>query len=185
MHDDMTVLMSLVLDGEATSQERIRLLEHLAVCDDCARLWTRWEAVDLEFTAAPVLMPPADFIANVMSRIEEKQRIRSHVVWVAPGILSLWAGTIAIAAALVALTVLWGMRHPVELGIVLASASQLLSGLRALLGGLRVLVGGFDPLTLGLLTGSLLACTSGLGLFWLWAVSRQTARAPRAAGLDV
>lgn len=60
--------------GNATGEERARVLHHLASCPDCRRLVSELAAVaDELLLLAPAHEPPAGFESRVLARLEERK----------------------------------------------------------------------------------------------------------------
>ena len=83
MHEDMTLLMSLTLDGEATPAEEARLQAHLAMCPTCAATWEDWRAADRLFAKAPIVAPSPDLLAGLAVRLEMVDARRQRTRWIA------------------------------------------------------------------------------------------------------
>src|SRR5512139_136178 len=96
-HTDFTMLMSLVLDDEATAAEAARLREHLAGCDMCARTWQRWQELDRRFTLAPVQPAPIDFAASVAARLDERMTEQVRRRWLMAGLALSWIVAMLVA----------------------------------------------------------------------------------------
>jgi anti-sigma factor RsiW len=69
VHERFTKLMSLCLDGEATSSEQLELQRHLTECPECSRTWVRWHALHKLLLATPSATPRRDLIVGA-SRLE-------------------------------------------------------------------------------------------------------------------
>lgn len=69
MHEHFTKLMSLVLDGEATLEERAQLDMHLRTCLACADVWDAWQKADRLLRQASIMVPPAGFLADFCVRL--------------------------------------------------------------------------------------------------------------------
>jgi hypothetical protein len=70
VHERFTSLMSLALDGVATSREMEALHRHLAVCSACVEVWQHWQAVDQVLSTAPIAVPSCSLAARIMRRLE-------------------------------------------------------------------------------------------------------------------
>ena len=169
MHKDITLLMSLVLDGEATAEEEGALREHLHTCTGCASTWQRWQELDRRFEGAPMAMAPAGLAAAVLARVETAQvvseRRHSFALW-----LGLASAAVLVLAGLVALVV---VNWPLELP---GAASAAISGFAGVAGWLwreavEVLATAGAP-TVAATAGALLCLTCILAMVWLWIVNR-------------
>ena len=177
MHEPFTVLMSLVLDGEATPAEEARLREHLKVCRTCMAVWQQWQALDQHLTAAPVLRPPRDFMTGVTARLEDRRQRRRRSRWFGSGLLA--AGGLIMGAFWLCVIGLagWGWYHPQEVGVIVSVGAQLLSGLSWFLRGIGVLVHSLGTVVFAFGVEFYLCLTGGLGVLWLWVLVRGRGRA--------
>ena len=172
MHEDYTLLMSQVLDKEATPTEATLLFRHLGQCATCAATWDRWRLLDHHLKAAPMIAPPRSLVPAVLSRLEGRhQQLRRR--WVGSGLLFMWGLIILAALVALALVVAWGVSHPLDAGIAISFAAQLLSGLTRFLRGFRLLFGGVGGTALSAVLGLYLIATGGLLLLWLRVISRR------------
>ena len=86
----------LFLEDGLAAPERIRTETHLADCPSCQALVVSFEALSDALSALPAAEPPGDFTADVMARIDERERAsaRERRVAVAVlGVVGLGAGT--------------------------------------------------------------------------------------------
>ncbi len=168
MHAKYTALMSLALDQEATHAEMATLREHLSQCEACATTWEQWRLLDCRLTEAPLLAPPQDLAQGVAARLAERQRLRHRRRWIGSSFVAAWALVFSGALLLLALLVGWGIRHPVEVSIVLSAAALLLSSLSWLLRGIGALADALGGTVLGLGVAFWAILTLGLGALWIW-----------------
>jgi anti-sigma factor RsiW len=116
VHDNYTMLMSLVLDRKATPEEALLLEKHLATCPTCAITWKQWREVDRLLATAPVLTPPRSYTDAVLARLDEHRRLRKQAR--RPGldvktVRSAMLGACVLTAAGLAW---WSLRHLLEVG---------------------------------------------------------------------
>jgi hypothetical protein len=82
--------------GNATGEERARVLNHLASCPDCRRFVSELSAVaDELLLLAPAHEPPAGFESRVLARLNDTRRERRSV----RGLLALAAAAVIAGAA--------------------------------------------------------------------------------------
>jgi len=177
-HDEqMTVLMSLALDGLLEEQDRRRLEQHLDVCPSCRGEWEAMREVATLFESSPMVGPPLGFAVRVERRLAEQDRRRRRVfggMAVVTSGLSLAGLTVGVLVILVAAIVAWlslGDLPSVQQGT--NAALQVASGAGLLAKGASFFLGDLlaryaAPLILGL--GLVLAILAGL---WLWLWSRR------------
>src|SRR5215208_1639577 len=96
-HPEFTILMSLVLDEEATVAESTHLREHLRSCDACARTWKRWQELDRRFTLAPAMPAPSDFSIVVAARLDQRVAEQTRRRWFMFGLALSWITAVLIA----------------------------------------------------------------------------------------
>lgn len=178
-HTDYTMLMSLVLDDEATAAEAARLREHLVECDICARTWQRWQELDRRFTLAPLQPAPIDFAAAVAVRLDQRMAEQARRRWFMLGL---------------ALSCLVAMLFTVlAFGLASGWHWQLLSdggpwsaawtGIASIGGWMYRILAEFvtrlGTPTVAAGAGALLCLVCGLATVWLWMVARLS---PPASG---
>ena len=112
MHTDYTMLMSLMLDGEATQADERRLREHLRTCAACAGVWQRWQAVDRRLAAAPLMTPAHQLHRQDHGRIEAQKSKRRRTRWLGSGLLASWLAVSLIGLVVVGVLVYWGSQNP-------------------------------------------------------------------------
>ncbi|MBR5113677.1 MAG: zf-HC2 domain-containing protein [Oscillospiraceae bacterium] len=74
MHEHYRMLVSAVIDGEATDAERAELAEHIAECPECAALLEAYSAVGAEL--ADEVEPPESLASGVMFRVKNEKKKR-------------------------------------------------------------------------------------------------------------
>jgi anti-sigma factor RsiW len=111
-HAEMTLMMSLALDGMLSPEEQGAFEAHLRTCPDCQARWTRWRQVDALLAAGPVLSPSPGFSARVLKRLrrrgQHQQRLLGGVLLLG-GSLSVWG---MVLLALVTAALLWTVSDP-------------------------------------------------------------------------
>jgi len=173
-HPEYTMLMSLVLDDEATAAEELRLRAHVATCESCARTWQRWQELDRRFMAAPVLPAPIDFSAVVAARLDERLVEHSRRRWFVLGLSLSWVVALLAGIALLGIANGWVLPLLPDSGPLYAAWSGLAS-----MGGwiVRAAVSFVEQTgtpTLAAGAGVLLCVTCALATVWLWMVARLT-----------
>lgn len=184
--EQMTLLMSLSLDGMLDRDGAHRLSCHLASCPSCQLEWDVMQRVSLLFEDAPMVGPPLGFAIRLERRLEVRERQRRRTfggVAVLTSSLSLAWLTVSIAVLLFVGVLAWnwfGSMPSFQTGT--SAVSQLASGV-ALLGRgasffLSDLLLRYGP-PLVLLVGIGLAFLSGL---WAWLFVKRPGRS-RGNGL--
>jgi len=177
-HAEMTLMMSLALDGMLSPEEQGAFEAHLHTCPDCQARWTRWRQVDALLAAGPVLSPSPGFSARVLKRLRHRgqhQRRLLGGVLLLGGSLSVWG---MVLLALVALTLPWAFSNPslVIHGVqviwqLLTAGSLLIKAVRLWLESMA------NPSVLPLLISY--GCVMlALTVLWGWLVQRRPRRAP-------
>jgi len=132
-HAEMTLLMSLSLDGMLSIEEQRALEGHLHDCDECREEWVSWQQVDALLGSDRVLSPAPGFRAGVLEQLERRgkshRRLLGRALLVG-GSLSVW-GMVTLSAVVAAL--LWMVSDPSMAGYFAHVLTQLLSA-----GGLLV-----------------------------------------------
>jgi anti-sigma factor RsiW len=171
-HTDFTMLMSLVLDDEATEAEARALREHLAGCDLCARTWQRWQELDRRLAVAPMVAVPVDFSAAVRARLDQRMAEQQRRHWFMLGLALSSIAAMFIAVLAIGLANGWTVQ-------LLPSTGPLSAGLEGVLsiGGwlFRVVTSFVERMgtpTVAAAAGALLCVTCGLATVWLWMVAR-------------
>ncbi len=170
-HTEYTMLMSLVLDEEATAGEAARLREHLAGCEVCARTWQRWQELDRRFTLAPVLPAPIDFAAAVAVRLDERMAEQARRRWFMLGLAL--SCLVAVVFTVLALGVANGWQTQLLAG---GPWNAAWAGIASIGGwayrAAAELVERMGTPTVAAGAGALLCLTCGLATVWLWMVER-------------
>ncbi len=88
-------IISLVIDGEASSKERSSLQFHIMGCPSCKRLFDMSGDISAHMENLPAPVPPADLEANVLLKLEKqktgKSTKRSPLYFIIAATLSLFA----------------------------------------------------------------------------------------------
>ncbi len=87
-------LISLSLDNASTAEETRQLQMHLDCCQSCQAKWTSMKRISQLFADAPLVPPPAGFVAKVSQRLAQHQARRQRLL----GGVILFIGTISLAA---------------------------------------------------------------------------------------
>jgi anti-sigma factor RsiW len=177
MHEDYTLLMSLVLDHEATTDEEDLLYEHLEGCPDCARTWSQWRSNDELFRHEPPLIPPDTLLAGVMGAIERSVRKPANPWWYASGLLLLWSVLAASLVTAVLVCALWGVEHPQQISSAVTSAAQVLGALVLLSRQFASILRAAGESAVALAVTGYVGLTLGLGLICLRVIKVSKPRA--------
>ncbi len=173
-HDEYTLLMSLVLDDEATDDEAKTLAEHVAGCTTCARTWQRWQEIDRRFTVAPMAPAPVDFsiaiAAQLDRRLEETRRRR----WFMFGLALTWLVAVLASGLAFGLANGWHLQFLSAGGSVAALWAGVTSIGEWVFRGVAGVVERAGTPTVAAGAGALLVVTCGLATVWLWMVARLT-----------
>jgi anti-sigma factor RsiW len=166
------MLMSLVLDDEATAGEATRLREHLVGCEACARTWQRWQELDRRFTAAPVLPAPVDFSVAMAARLDARLAEHRRRGWFMLGLALTSLVAMLIAVLALASTNGW----PFQLLARNGDLNAAWAGVSSIGGWLLRAVAAFverqgTPMVAAV-AGALLCATCGLATAWLWMFAR-------------
>jgi anti-sigma factor RsiW len=108
--EQMTVWMSLALDGLLDAGDQQRLQTHLAGCAACRATWTAMQQVSTLFEQSPMIGPSLGFAVRVERRLAEKTKKRRQVfggVAVLTSSLSLAAVTVTVLLVIVLGAVAW------------------------------------------------------------------------------
>ena len=175
--EQMTMLMSLSLDGMLDRDGQHRLEQHLAGCASCQREWQAMRQVSALFQAEPLVGPPLGFAVRIERQLEAKAVQRKRVFGGAAVVTS-WlslAGMTVGAVVLILLGVMgwqwFGSLDSVQLG---ASALSQVAGNVGLLGKGASFFLGEALLRYGLPLVALLAV--GLAVLagaWTWMVVKR------------
>lgn len=167
MHTEYTMLMSAVLDGEATDAETQRLHAHVRVCVACAATWQRWRVVDRRLAVAPALAAPTGFAERVMARVDEAELRRRRVRWLGSGLVAGWLSLMLAAALLVGLVMLWLQGNTAQIAQLGATALQWGEALLLLARGALTAIVSLGAPILAAAVGILACATCALGAAWL------------------
>lgn len=173
-HSDYTLLMSLVLDDEASETEARSLREHLAACDTCARTWQRFQELDRRFALAPLLPAPVDFSVAVAARLDQRMEEHRRRRWFMLGL------ALSGLAAMLITVFAFGLANGWHVQLLSASGSlsAAWAGVSSIAGWLyragAGLVERTGTPTVAAAAGALLCMTCGLATVWLWMVARLT-----------
>lgn len=175
--EQMTLLMSLALDGLLNADGRHRLQRHLAACPACQLEWESMQQVSSVFEQAPMVGPPLGFAVKVERRLESKVTSQHRLfggMAVLTSSLSLAGITIAAIVLLVLGLVAWnwiGVVPDVQQGAT--AVSQVAAGMGLVGKGASLFLGDLLlryglPLVLLLAVG--LAVLSGM---WVWLLVKR------------
>lgn len=157
-------IMSLVLEEEATPDERLELQAHLATCPACSAEWRALQAVEGLLGRAQPVEPPPSLAFGVMQQVARHrqsqarwQRLRS--------LLYLLAGALALATAPVLLIVSALERNPSAAHALASIWADVAMVMRALAGAVETLARALldGPFGLLMLAWVLLAVARGSG----------------------
>lgn len=174
-----TVLMSLVLDGEASVDERERLQSHVRSCQSCAVTWQRWQELDRRFTLAPAVVPPRDFAAQIAASLDQRQAEIAEQRLLRSAALLTIAVVMAATAAIYAIVQGWHLALISGDGPVAALLTSAWSAAGSLWRAGAELVAVVGAPTFAAALGGLLTLTCLLAMVWYWVVARY---APAAFG---
>ena len=180
-HDSYLLMISQSFDEALSEEDQTALFDHMRSCALCADTWTRMNALDRALTAQIHVMPPSDFVANVMMRVSTYQERRKWYPWMVATliVLSLLAGisllapTLFFSLGLYRTAATWPAVGravavvAVGFGELVRIASFLMD---ALLDWLSLL--SHDPVTLGVVVAALVIVSTYIGL-------RETIKATR------
>jgi hypothetical protein len=175
--EQMTLLMSLALDGLLNADGQHRLQRHLAACPSCLSEWEAMQQVSAVFEQAPLVGPPLGFAVRVERRLKSevtKQHRLFGGMAVLTSSLSLAGITVAAVVLLVLGLVAWnwlGSVPDVQQGAT--AVSQVAAGMGLVGKGASLFLGDLLlryglPLVLLLAVG--LAVLSGM---WVWLLVKR------------
>jgi anti-sigma factor RsiW len=177
-HDEeMTLLMSLALDGMLADEDRQRLEQHVQGCPACRSEWEAMQALSALFAGSPMAGPPLGFAVRVERELAEKDRKRRQTfggLAVLTGSLSLAGLTVTVVCLIVVAILAWQGLGPLSsLQEETTAVSQVASGMG--------LAGKAASLFLGdllLRYGSLFVFALGFGIvvlggLWTWLLLRR------------
>lgn len=185
-HAEMTLMMSLALDGMLSAEEQASLETHLRACPDCRAQWARWQRVDSLLAGVPMLAPAPAFSARVLERVSQRGHRQRRLVRGAlllGGSLSVW--TLALLLTMGTLALSWALRNPSLTIHTLQVVLQMMTAGGLLLKALRLwLESMVSPALLPLL--ATYACVMlALTALWGWLVQLRPRRAPGLLTLGV
>jgi anti-sigma factor RsiW len=170
--EQMSMWMSLALDGMLDRDDSLRMERHLATCVSCQTEWTAMRKVSVLFESEPMVGPPLGFAIRVERSLEAKAQKRRRTfggLAVLTGSLPLVGITVAALTTLVLAVLAWNwfgamssvQQSAAALGQVASGVALLGKGTSFFLGDLLSRYG--PPLVLGLAVG--LAFLVGM---WTW-----------------
>jgi anti-sigma factor RsiW len=181
--EQMSMLMSLALDGVLDRDGQYRMERHLSACRACQAEWAAMQRISALFEAEPMTGPPLGFAVRVERRLEEKARQRRRVFG-GVAVVTSWlylAGLTVAAVALILIGVAgwqWlGSLPGLQQGI--SAASQLASGVGLMGRGASLFLGDLlqrfgPPLVIALTIG----LTVLVGT-WTWLVVKRPGKSQR------
>lgn len=170
--EQISLLMSLALDGMLERDDKLRLDRHLVTCASCQAEWEAMQEMSTMFEREPMVGPPLGFAVRVGRSLEAQDQKRRRAfggVAVMTGALPLVGITVAAVTILVLATVAWNwfgamssvQQSAAALGQVASGVALLGKGTSFFLGDLLTRYG--PPLVLMLAVG--LAFLVGI---WTW-----------------
>ncbi len=171
-HTDFTMLMSLVLDDEATEAEARSLREHLANCDGCARTWQRWQELDRRLAIAQMMPVPVDFSVAIAARLDQRIEEHRRRRWFMFGLAISSLVAVFFAVLAFGLANGWPMQLLPTSGPVSAGWEGVLIIGSWLFRALAGFVERMGTPTVAAGAGALICVTCGLATVWLWMVAR-------------
>jgi len=123
--EDVYTLMMDALDGELAEAGWAELESHLRARPDLAQEWAAMQAVDTLLHSAPLVAPPAAFVARTVARLPNRRRrlLTSVLLY----LMLLGSGIIPLAAIVwIALQFLPGLDAPILAQSLWQGGSQLL-----------------------------------------------------------
>ncbi len=181
MHDDYTLLMSLVLDREAMPVDVQRLEAHLRICRSCSETWQQWQILDHRLAASPMEAPPIGLAERVVARLDHVELRRRRTRWLGRGLLAGLFGLVGAVGLWGGLAFTWFHASTGMLAEWVFVVSQWINALLLLGRGAWVAVSSLGAPTLAGAVGLLACATCVLGVVWLWLVPRH-ARVYELAG---
>lgn len=169
---DYTILMSLVLDGEATADENAQLRAHVRSCAACAATWQRWQALDRRFALAPAVVAPQDFAVRLAASLERRQAEIAERRLLRSAVFLMVAVMIAATGIIYAILQGWHVALIAGDGPVMALWTSAWSAAGSLWRAASDLVAAVGAPTLAAAVGGLLTLTGLLALAWYWIVAR-------------
>ena len=102
------MLMSEWLDARLDAESTGRLQEHLATCSECRTRWHALRHVSSVFQSAEVALPPPDFTARVMQRIQAAEPVARRPVFALRSATLAWGTLAATLILLCTMVVFYG-----------------------------------------------------------------------------
>ena len=178
--EQVSLLMSLALDGLLAGSDRQVLEGHLAACPECRAEWEAMQQVSVLFKGTEMAGPRLGFATRVERRLADKAKKRRRLFGgaaVLTGSLSLAAVTAAVVAVIVLAVVAgnWLNVGP-EIKEGSNTVSQIASGMNLVGKGASLFLGDFLrafglPMVIGV--GIALAL---LLVVWIWLVVKRPGR---------
>jgi hypothetical protein len=128
MHNEYTEIMSQILDGEATVEQRLHFHEHQAECPICAATWDHWQSLDAHLSAAVQLVPAPGFVLRVSARIAEQRARTERRRQLGSGLLLAWSASIGLLWLAFVGTLGWCFTHPTAPGELTSAGVYWLNG---------------------------------------------------------
>jgi len=172
VHTEYTMLMSLILDGEADDGDEARLQEHLRMCDRCASTWRHWQELDRRFALSPMLPAPADLATRIASHLDTRRAEQARHRWFILGLALAWSVVVILTVAAVGITNGWHNLLAPDQGPLTAAYSALASTGRWVWREVFEVVAQVGAPMIAAMAGVLLSATCGLIMAWLWIVAR-------------
>ena len=81
--EQMSMLMSLALDGMLERDDKHQLDRHLEACPSCRLEWKAMQQVSVLLEGEPMVGPPLGFAVRVERQLQEKtkKRRRASILW--------------------------------------------------------------------------------------------------------
>ncbi len=174
-----TVLMSLVLDGEASPEQREQLQAHLRSCRSCAATWQRWQELDGRFAQAPAVALPRDFAAQMAVALDRRQAEMAEQRLLRSAAILTVSVVMAAAAAIYAILNGWHLALIAGDGPVAALWTSAWSAAGSLWRAAADLVMAVGAPAFAAALGGLLTLTFLLAMAWYWVVARYAPGALR------
>ncbi len=102
-HDDVLRWMSLELDGELRTRERILLTDHLTGCPPCASVAAQLRSARRAFTADASARPPVALVDRILARIARAEETPVAVGARGGSLLRMVRASAALAAGMLVL----------------------------------------------------------------------------------
>ncbi len=172
MHDEYTLMMSLVLDREATPAEAQQLQEHLRTCRSCAATWQRWQIWDRRLVVTPPLTAPIGLVERMAARLDFVELRARRKRWFGRALLAGSLGFGGAAALWGWLALTWFHASTAPLTGWVSVVAQWIGALLLLSRGAWVAISSLGAPTLAGAVGLLACVTCVLAVSWLRLVPR-------------